>query len=238
MTQSLTVDVVSDVACPWCYLGKRRLEKAVTLVPEIAVNVRWRPYRLDPTIPPEGMDRTAYVVRKFGSVEALDAAHARLEGYGRAEGIDYRFDRITRSADTTNAHRLIRWAATEDKEDDIVERLFFAYFSEGLDIGSAAVLTAIAAETGMMPNGSRRAWRQTKIATPWLPRSRRPVGEALRAFRRSLSIIAMVSSARTRRKLSRALSKRRPRKALAKRAQAHCSQAICLKAPSSFSGPE
>lgn len=145
----VTVDVVSDVACPWCYLGKRRLEKAITLVPDVQVAVRWRPYRLDPTIPPEGIGRAEYIIRKFGSLEALDAAHARLEEYGRAEGIDYRFDLIKRSADTTNAHRLVRWAGVAGKEEAMVERLFAAYFSEGRDIGDASVLAELAAAVGM-----------------------------------------------------------------------------------------
>ena len=150
MTQpALTVDVVSDVACPWCYLGKRRLERAIELVPEIEVSVHWRPYRLDPTIPPEGMERKDYVIRKFGSLEALDDAHARLTGFGRAEGIDYHFERITRSANTINAHRLVRWATATGAEDAMVERLFAAYFSDGLDIGAIEVLAALAGEVGL-----------------------------------------------------------------------------------------
>jgi predicted DsbA family dithiol-disulfide isomerase len=147
----VSVDVVSDVACPWCYLGKRRLERAATLVPDIEVAVHWWPYRLDPTIPPEGMDRTEYIVRKFGSVEAVREAHARLETMGRDEGIDFRFDLIARSADTTNAHRLIRWAGAEGNEDAVVEGLFAAYFSNGKDIGDPSVLAEIAAEAGMDP---------------------------------------------------------------------------------------
>jgi predicted DsbA family dithiol-disulfide isomerase len=146
---TLTVDVVSDVACPWCYLGKRRLERTIELVPEIDVSVRWRPYRLDPTIPPEGMDRRDYIIRKFGSLEALDEPHQRLTELGRAEGVDYHFERITRSANTINAHRLVRWAAASGEEDAIVERLFAAYFSEGLDIGTIEVLAALAGDVGL-----------------------------------------------------------------------------------------
>jgi predicted DsbA family dithiol-disulfide isomerase len=154
MTQpSISVDVVSDVACPWCYLGKRRLERAVSLVPQIQVSVRWRPYRLDPTIPPEGMDRKDYVIRKFGSLEVLDEPHARLTEFGRAEGIDYHFERITRSANTINAHRLVRWAAASGAEDAIVERLFAAYFSEGRDIGAIEVLAALAGDVGLDSDG-------------------------------------------------------------------------------------
>lgn len=152
------MDVVSDVACPWCYLGKRRLEQAISLVrAEVDVTVRWRPYRLDPTIPPEGIDRNDYLIRKFGSLEAIGPAHAQLEAYGRAEGIDYRFDLIARSADTTDAHRLIRWAGAENREDPVVERLFAAYFSEGRDIGDPSVLASVAADCGL--EGTRIAER-------------------------------------------------------------------------------
>jgi predicted DsbA family dithiol-disulfide isomerase len=155
---TISVDVVSDVACPWCYLGKRRLEHAVSLVrAEVDVAVRWRPYRLDSTIPPEGIDRAEYLIRKFGSLEAIGPAHAQLETYGRAEGIDYRFDLIARSADTTDAHRLIRWAGVENKEDPVVERLFAAYFSEGRDIGDRSVLASVAADCGL--DGARTAER-------------------------------------------------------------------------------
>jgi predicted DsbA family dithiol-disulfide isomerase len=151
MRPSVSVDVVSDVACPWCFLGKRRLERAVALLPDLDVAIHWRPYRLDPSIPPEGMDRQHYIMRKFGSREALDAAHARLTELGRAEGINYRFDLITRSADTTNAHRLVRWANEAGLEDAMVERLFAAYFSEGHDIGDTAVLERLAGDVGLQP---------------------------------------------------------------------------------------
>jgi predicted DsbA family dithiol-disulfide isomerase len=150
MTQSpVTIDVVSDVVCPWCYLGKRRLEKALTLAPEVPTVVRWRPYRLDPTIPPGGIDRKEYIIRKFGSLEAIEPAHERLVAYGKAEGIDYRFERIERSANTIDAHRLIRWAAAAGLQEAMVERLFAAEFTEGKDVGSLRVLAALAGEVGM-----------------------------------------------------------------------------------------
>lgn len=146
---TIAIDVVSDVVCPWCYLGKRRLERALAQIAGIEPVVRWRPYRLDATIPPEGIDRTDYIVRKFGSPSALDAANARLVAYGKAEGIDYHFDRITRTPDTTDAHRLIRWAHDAGKEDATVERLFAAYFTEGRDVGDRAVLAELAGEIGL-----------------------------------------------------------------------------------------
>jgi predicted DsbA family dithiol-disulfide isomerase len=150
MTQSpVTIDVVSDVVCPWCYLGKRRLEKALTIVSEVPTVVRWRPYRLDPTIPPEGIDRKDYIIGKFGSLEAIEPAHERLTAYGKAEGIDYHFERIERSANTIDAHRLIRWAAAAGLQEAMVERLFAAEFTEGKDVGSIPVLAALAGEVGL-----------------------------------------------------------------------------------------
>jgi len=150
MTQpALTIDVVSDVVCPWCYLGKRRLEQALTLTPDREITVRWRPFRLDPTIPAEGIDRETYLTRKFGSLEAVADSHRRLTEMGRAEGIAYRFDAITRAPNTVNAHRLVHWAAAEDRQDAMVERLFAAYFSEGLDVGDDDVLARLAGEAGL-----------------------------------------------------------------------------------------
>ena len=145
----LAVDVVSDVVCPWCYLGKRRLERALTLVPGVSIAVRWRPYQLDASVPPEGMDRKDYIVRKFGSLQAIEPAHRRLEEYGLAEGLEYRFDRITRAANTINAHRVIRWAGTGGREEAMVERLFAANFTEGRGIGDPTELARLAAEVGL-----------------------------------------------------------------------------------------
>lgn len=145
--QPLAIDVVSDVVCPWCYLGKRRLERALSLA-GVDSTVRWRPFRLDPTIPPGGLDRHEYLTKKFGSVEAVAPAHARLTALGKEEGIDFRFDRITRSPDTVDAHRVIRWAGA-DRQDAMVERLFRAYFTEGRDIGDQEVLAALAGDVGL-----------------------------------------------------------------------------------------
>lgn len=147
--ETVTIDVISDVVCPWCFLGKRRLARAVGLVPGVPIVVRWRPFRLDPTIPPEGIARTDYLTAKFGSVEALDESHRQLTERGHAEGITYRFDRITTSPNTVDAHRLVHWSAADGVQDDMVERLFTAYFSEGLDIGDGDVLAALAADVGL-----------------------------------------------------------------------------------------
>jgi predicted DsbA family dithiol-disulfide isomerase len=149
--QTLTIDVVSDVVCPWCYLGQKRLDSAIAAVPDVDVSVAWRPYQLDPTIPPQGMERKAYMRAKFGDESRLRDAHARLEALGTAEGIDYAFDAITVSPNTLDAHRVIRWAGANSPEaqNRLVRRLFKLYFEEGADIGDHTVLAEAAGEAGM-----------------------------------------------------------------------------------------
>jgi predicted DsbA family dithiol-disulfide isomerase len=149
--QTLTIDVVSDVVCPWCYLGQKRLDKAISAVSDVDVSVNWRPFQLDPTIPPEGMDRKAYMKAKFGDEARLRDAHARLEALGKAEGIDYAFDAITVSPNTLDAHRVIRWAGAEGAETQnrLVRDLFKTYFERGENIGDRAVLVDVARGAGM-----------------------------------------------------------------------------------------
>lgn len=149
--QTLTIDVVSDVVCPWCYLGQKRLDKAIATVPDVDVSVSWRPFQLDPTIPPEGMDRKAYMKAKFGDEARLRDAHARLEALGKAEGIDYAFDAITVSPNTLDAHRVIRWAGAEggDTQNRLVRDLFKTYFERGENIGDRTVLVEVARGAGM-----------------------------------------------------------------------------------------
>lgn len=146
----LDIDVVSDVMCPWCYIGKRRLERALTLAPGIRADVRWRPFQLDPTIPAGGMSRQDYLDRKFGRERAAEV-YKQIELAGEAEGIPFAFDRIARSPNTLDCHRLIRWAAHEGFQDAVVDRLFELFFVEGADIGDHAVLIETARETGMDP---------------------------------------------------------------------------------------
>ncbi len=148
MPETLTLDVFSDVVCPWCYLGKRRLERALSLVPDLAIAVRWRPFQLDSTIPQGGIERRVYLERKFGGPEAIAPTHRRMTEMGAAEGIDYHFERIRRSPNTLDAHRVIRWAA-DGSEEAMVERLFKAYFTEGFDIGDHAVLSRLAGEAAL-----------------------------------------------------------------------------------------
>ena len=149
--QTLTIDVVSDVVCPWCYLGQKRLDNAIAAAPEADVVVSWRPFQLDPTIPPEGMDRKAYMRAKFGDEARLRDAHARLEALGAAEGIDYAFDAIKVSPNTLDAHRVIRWAgaAGPEVQNKLVRNLFHLYFEKGVNIGDHAALAEAAREAGM-----------------------------------------------------------------------------------------
>ncbi|MGD0640809.1 MAG: DsbA family oxidoreductase [Roseiarcus sp.] len=147
--QSLTIDVVSDVVCPWCYLGKRRLAQALARTDGGPIAVRWRPYQLDPTIPAGGMDRRVYLKNKFRDDKRLDEIHARLTALGAEVGIAYHFDRIARAPNTLDAHRLIRWAFGGPGQDKVVERLFRLYFEEGRDIGERAILVEVARECGM-----------------------------------------------------------------------------------------
>ena len=147
--QPLTIDVVSDVVCPWCYLGKRRLALALAEADGGPIAVRWRPYQLDPTIPADGMDRRAYLRNKFGDVSRLDEIHARLTALGAEVGVAYHFDAISRAPNTLDAHRLIRWASVGGAQDRVVERLFQLYFEEGRDIGERALLVEVARECGM-----------------------------------------------------------------------------------------
>ncbi|MER9775041.1 DsbA family oxidoreductase, partial [Mesorhizobium sp. M0220] len=138
---SITVDVVSDVVCPWCFIGQKRLDKAIAAV-DIDVHIRWRPFQLDPTIPPEGKNRRDYMVAKFGSEQRIREIHARIEPLGEAEGISFAFDAIKVAPNTLDAHRLIRWAGTagEAVQNRLVRRLFQLNFEEGANLGDHAVL--------------------------------------------------------------------------------------------------
>lgn len=144
----LTIDIVSDVVCPWCYLGEKRLEAALAEAPQ-PVAVRWRPYQLDPTIPEGGLDRAEYMARKFGANGRLAAAHENLTRLGAEVGLAFAFDKIKRSPNTLDAHRLIRWANAAGVQAKVVDRLFKAYFVEGRDIGDRGVLVDVARECGL-----------------------------------------------------------------------------------------
>lgn len=145
----MQIDIVSDTVCPWCFIGKRRLERALAERPAIPFDVRWRAYRLDPNIPRGGVDRKAYMKAKFGDSPRAAAMGDAIRDAGRAEDIAFSFDRIERRPDTIDSHRLIRWAASSGRQSAVVEALFRAYFEEGRDIGDPAVLAAVARDAGM-----------------------------------------------------------------------------------------
>lgn len=148
---NVSVDVVSDIVCPWCFIGQKRLDKALEAVPDVEVHVRWRPFQLDPTIPADGLDRRSYMLGKFGSEQRIREIHARIEPLGADEGIAFAFDAINVAPNTLDAHRLIRWAgaAGEDIQNRLVRRLFQLYFEQGANVGDHAVLLKAASDAGM-----------------------------------------------------------------------------------------
>jgi predicted DsbA family dithiol-disulfide isomerase len=145
------IDIVSDAICPWCYIGKRQLERALaTLADEgLQFTVHWNPFQLNPDMPPEGRDRTQYRIWKFGSPERARELDERVTGAAANVGLPFRMDLMQRTPNTLNAHRLISLAGRENKQDGVVEALFVAYFTRGADIGDADTLADCAAEGGM-----------------------------------------------------------------------------------------
>lgn len=142
----LTIDVTSDVICPWCFIGKRRLEKALGNRPAV---VRWHPFQLNPAMPRGGIDRKAYRIGKFGSWERSQELDARVDAAGRDEGIAFDFDRQSRTPNTLDAHRIIRLAGERGVQDAAVEALFLAYFTDGRDLCDLATLAEIAERAGL-----------------------------------------------------------------------------------------
>jgi predicted DsbA family dithiol-disulfide isomerase len=145
---SLTVDVFSDVICPWCYIGKRRLEKAVAALGGL-VKVSWLPFQLNPMMPNEGISRRDYRTKKFGSWERSMELDARVVAVGKADGILFAFDRIERTPNTLDAHRLIWLAEKQGVQDAAVEALFRAYFTEGRDLSNRQALLDVVGEAGL-----------------------------------------------------------------------------------------
>jgi predicted DsbA family dithiol-disulfide isomerase len=141
------IDVVSDVVCPWCYVGKHRLEAALALRPDIETEIHWQPYFLDARVPREGMARVDYLSRKFGSDERIRPAHERLSRLGREEGIEFHFEKIARQPNTLDAHRLIGWAEEAGRAAPVVEKIFSLFFSEGADLTQIEMLL-LAAQAG------------------------------------------------------------------------------------------
>ena len=145
----LTIDVISDVVCPWCFIGKRRLEKAIALKPEIAVTVRYRPFFLNSWVPREGISREEYLIKKFGSVERYMQNAPRVVAAARQEGLVYNIDAIKRQPNTIDCHRLIRWSGESGDPARMKQRLMDLYFTEGGDLSDREVLVRVAQECGM-----------------------------------------------------------------------------------------
>lgn len=153
----LTIEIYSDVVCPWCFIGKRRLEQALEIAGYTSrARILWRPFQLNPTMPKSGIDRCAYLDAKFGGTEARRTMEERVARAGEADGIDFAFDRIQRTPNTFDAHRLMWVAQQHEKQNDLAEALFHAYFSEGRDIGDGQTLVDIAAETGLDRHEARQ----------------------------------------------------------------------------------
>jgi predicted DsbA family dithiol-disulfide isomerase len=143
------VDVVSDVVCPWCYIGKRRLEGALTLVPDISVDINWRPYFLNVWIPREGIDRKTYLETKFGSVERYAAIAERVAAAAAMEGLVYAPDKMSRQPNTIDCHRLILWSRSVIDPGRVKQRLMELYFAEGANLSDPNVLVYAAVDCGM-----------------------------------------------------------------------------------------
>ncbi len=151
----MIVDVIVDTVCPWCYVGKARFEKALAMRPDQVVEIGWRPFQLNPAMPREGKDRTAYLSEKFGGGDGARRRYTVIADAGRQEGIDFRFDRIERTPNTVDSHRLIAYARRDGRQHAIVGALFRAYFTNGRDIGEIQVLAEIAAENGLDGDAAR-----------------------------------------------------------------------------------
>jgi predicted DsbA family dithiol-disulfide isomerase len=149
----MQINIISDPVCPWCYVGKKKFEKALEIFraqhPGEEVEFTWRPFQLDPTLPKEGIDRKAYYKRKFGDNPQVKKTGEMLTEMGKDLGIHFAFDKIERSPNTLDAHRLIRWAGSAGCQDEVVAAIFSAYFEEARNIGETDVLVEIAEKNGM-----------------------------------------------------------------------------------------
>ncbi|NOT23516.1 MAG: DsbA family oxidoreductase [Nitrospiraceae bacterium] len=145
----MRIEIYSDVICPWCYVGKRRLERALGQSDGVQAQISWRPFQLNPTMPEEGMDRTLYLKAKFGSLDAFGQMKEHLLAAGVEEQIPFAFEKVLRTPNTFLAHRLIRYVEQQGRQDAVVESLFRGYFTEGADIGSVPVLGQLAGRAGL-----------------------------------------------------------------------------------------
>jgi predicted DsbA family dithiol-disulfide isomerase len=147
--ENMHIDVLADVICPWCFIGKRRLERALALRPDLSATLSWRAFELNPDLPIDGIPREIYLSAKFGSAAKAERLYAAITAAGNTEGIEFAFERIRRTPNTLHAHRLIRFAGRKGCAEPVVEALFRAYFIEGLDIGVPEALGELAARAGL-----------------------------------------------------------------------------------------
>jgi len=152
----ISIDIVSDVVCPWCFIGKRRLEQALARLDGQQVHITWRPFELNPDIPQGGMDRARYIAAKFGGPERAKEVYQRITEAGAGVGLQFRYDLIAKTPNTFDAHRLLWMAEREGDQNALAEALFHAYFAEGKDVGDRATLAAIAASGGIEAGAAER----------------------------------------------------------------------------------
>lgn len=151
----MKIEYIFDTVCPWCYVGKRRFERALALRPGTRADIHWRPFLLNPDIPLDGIDRRAYLDRKFGGPARVQRVHSAVAAAGESVGIQFDFDRILRTPNTLNSHRMIRFSSGLGRETDTVEAIYRAYFCEGRDIGRIDDLVEIGAAAGLPPDPLR-----------------------------------------------------------------------------------
>lgn len=145
----MKIDIIVDTICPWCYIGKKRFERALSMRPQPDLEVGWRAFQLNPRMPEDGMDRREYVAEKFGGLERANAIHGSLIQAGVEEGIEFDFSKIDRTPNTVNSHRLVRYAAAFGAQTPVITAVFDAYFLDGKDIGDPWILADIAASAGL-----------------------------------------------------------------------------------------
>ena len=151
----IQIEIFSDVVCPWCFIGKRRLDKALTAFDPDAFDLRWRPYQLYPQLPPEGIDRETLLRRRYGDDADTARVPQRIDEEARGEGIELRFDLMERTPNTLLAHRLLEHAHDLGVQHELAEALFLAYFCEGVDVGEIDALVSLAARVGMDADAAR-----------------------------------------------------------------------------------
>ena len=155
MPSSLRIDAYADIACPWCYIGRRRLQAALAQRPALDATLRWRPFQLQPNLPPEGRDWRAFAEAKFGSWERAQQMFAHVQQASASDDLTFDFEAMAVAPNTADAHRLVLWAQDEGAGGAMAETLFRAYFTEGRNVSDAAVLAACAAEAGLDADAAR-----------------------------------------------------------------------------------